>query len=54
LTTGRTNVVQTTTNIASASPGWTPVSTNIASASSATFTNTISAGPHFFRLVQLP
>jgi hypothetical protein len=36
------------------SANWTPIATNIAGSSSASFTNTISGGHHFFRLLQLP
>ncbi|HEX5399699.1 MAG TPA: Ig-like domain-containing protein [Verrucomicrobiae bacterium] len=53
LTTGKTNILQSSTNLMS-SANWTPISTNIAGSSSASFTNTISGGNHFFRLLQLP
>jgi plastocyanin len=53
LTAGKTNVLQTTANL-DASNGWTSLSTNVATSSSATFTNTVSPGRHFFRVMQLP
>ena len=52
LTAGKTNVLQTTANL-DASSSWTSLSTNVATASSASFTNTISPGRHFFRVMQL-
>ena len=53
LTTGKTNILQSSTNLMS-SANWTPISTNIAGSSSASFTNVISGGHRFFRLLQLP
>jgi len=53
LTTGKTNILQSSTNLIS-SANWTPIATNIAGSSSTSFTNTISGGHHFFRLLQLP
>jgi hypothetical protein len=50
---GKTNVLQSSTNLASL-PGWIPLSTNIAVGATASFTNTLAPGPHFFRLIQLP
>jgi len=49
LTVGRTNVLQTSTDLAS----WTSIETNLASGSSATFTNAASAGRRFYRLLEL-
>lgn len=53
LTTGKTNVLQTSTNLASPA-NWVSVSTNVAEGSTASFTNQIAPGQHFFRVVQLP
>jgi hypothetical protein len=53
LTTGKTNILQSSTNLMS-SANWTPIATNIADSSSDSFTNAISGGHHFFRLLQLP
>lgn len=52
LTTGKTNILQSSTNLVS-SADWITIATNIAGDSSASFTNTISDGHHFFRLLQL-
>jgi len=49
LTPGQTNVVQTSTNLVQ----WSTVSTNIASSSSRTITNTLSPGTRLFRVVEL-
>ena len=49
LTPGQTNVVQASTNLVQ----WTGVSTNIATASSMTITNTLSPGAKLFRVVEL-
>ncbi len=53
LTSSKTNILQSSTNLMS-SANWTPIATNIAGSSSASFTNAISGGHHFFRLLQLP
>jgi hypothetical protein len=53
LTTGKTNILQSSTNLVS-SANWMPIATNISDGSSASFTNAISDGHHFFRLLQLP
>ena len=53
LTPGKTNVLQSSTNPASPL-SWGPVSTNVAGNSTASFTNTVAAGAHFFRILQLP
>jgi hypothetical protein len=53
LTAGKTNILQSSTNLAS-SANWMPLETNIAAGSSVSFTNAISGGHHFFRLLQLP
>lgn len=53
LTTGKTNILQSSTNVMS-SANWMPIATNIAGSSSASFTITTSGGRHFFRLLQLP
>lgn len=53
LTTGKTNILQSSTNLMS-SANWTPIATNIAGSSSASFTNAISGGHQFFRLLELP
>ena len=50
LTVGKTNIVQSSSNLLS----WTPVSTNVAGTSSATFTNALVSGPRAYRLAQLP
>lgn len=53
LTAGKTNVLQTSTNLASPL-NWVSVSTNVADSSTASFTNAVAAGQHFFRILQLP
>jgi plastocyanin len=53
LTDGKTNILQGSTNLVS-SANWMPIATNIAIGSSTAFTNAISGGHHFFRLLQLP
>jgi plastocyanin len=50
LVVGRTNVVQTSTNLRS----WTSVKTNVAAAVAATVTNAVATGPHFYRVLQWP
>jgi hypothetical protein len=52
LTIGKTNVLYASTNLASIN--WIPIATNVATGNSATFTNPVSAGRRFFRLLQLP
>jgi plastocyanin len=53
LTAGKTNILQSSGNLAS-SANWTPVATNVASGSSSSFSMAINAGLQFFRLLQLP
>lgn len=53
LTAGKTNVLQTSTNLASPL-NWVSVSTNVADSSAASFTRPIAPGQHFFRVLQLP
>lgn len=53
LSAGKTNVLQTSTNLASPL-NWVSVSTNVADSSTASFTNRGAAGQHFFRVLQLP
>jgi hypothetical protein len=50
LTAGKTNVLQTSTNLIS----WKPTQTNIAASSSMTFTNGTASGLHCYRILQLP
>ena len=50
LTSGKTNVLQTSTNLIS----WQPAKTNIAAGSAMTLTNPPSSGSHYYRLLQLP
>lgn len=50
LTSGKTNVLQTSTNLLS----WQPAKTNIAANTAMTITNMPSLGPHFYRILQLP
>jgi plastocyanin len=50
LTTGKTNLLQTSTNLLS----WKSANTNIAASASMTVTNVPSSGPHYFRILQLP
>ena len=52
LTAGKTNLLQSTADVSSAG-GWVSVSTNVAASASATFTNAIGVGNHFYRLIQL-
>jgi len=52
LTVGKTNIVQATTNIAS-STNWVPVATNVAGASTMSFTNASASSRNFYRVVQL-
>ena len=53
LTAGKTNIVQVSTNLAF-SAGWVSIATNVAAGSSASFTNAVSGGRGFFRLLQQP
>jgi len=53
LTAGKTNIVQVSTNLASAA-NWVSIATNVSSAASESFTNVVSGGRGFFRLLQLP
>jgi len=53
LTIGKTNVLQVSTNIASAA-SWVPLATNVATASTTSFTNSATVSRRFFRLFQLP
>ena len=53
LTTGKTNVLQASTNLIF-SNNWVSIATNVASSSSVSFTNSIVPGNSFFRLLQLP
>jgi plastocyanin len=50
LTVGRTNIIQSATNLGS----WTGLQTNVATSSSLTVTNSLLAGSRAFRVVQLP
>jgi hypothetical protein len=50
---GRSTVLQASTNPASAS-SWSPVSTNAVGGSTASFTNAVTAGQRYFRVVQMP
>lgn len=50
LTAGKTNVLEVSTNLTD----WTAVVTNVAANSSQTFTNSVDAGSHLYRVVQLP
>jgi len=50
LNTSKTYVVETSTNLVV----WNPIQTNVASSSSMSFTNPVSAGSHFFRLQEQP
>jgi len=50
LTIGKTNVVQTSTDCTN----WNSINTNVATAISATITNTTAPGVHFYRMAQLP
>jgi hypothetical protein len=53
LVSGRSTVLLASTNLASAS-SWIPISTNVATGSTASFTNAVAAGQRYFRIVQLP
>jgi plastocyanin len=53
LTIGKTNIVEATTNLASAA-SWVFLSTNVASASTMSFTNPATFSRRNYRLVQLP
>lgn len=53
LTVGKTNILQSSTSLASP-VNWVPIATNVAASSSITFTNPVSSGRLFFRLVQEP
>jgi plastocyanin len=50
LTVGKTNVLQTSTNLTS----WVAITTNVANNASLTFTNATALPCRFFRLVELP
>ncbi|MDR3457386.1 MAG: Ig-like domain-containing protein [Verrucomicrobiae bacterium] len=50
LASGKTNVLQTSTNLIS----WQPAQTNIAASPTMTLTNAPASGTHFYRLLQLP
>lgn len=50
LTIGRTNVLQASTNLQT----WVGLQTNVATATTATFTNALLPGARFYRLVQWP
>ena len=50
---GKLTVLQESTNLQSAA-AWNSLSTNAAAASTKSFTNTITTGSHFFRVIQLP
>ncbi len=50
LTSGKTNVLQTSTDLSF----WQPAQTNIAASTSMTVTNTIASGALFYRILQLP
>jgi len=50
LTAGKTNVLQTSTNLVS----WQSTKTNLAAGPALTVTNPPSSGSHFYRLLQLP
>jgi plastocyanin len=50
LTVGRTHVLQSSTNLQS----WIGIQTNVAAATSATFTNAVLPGARFYRVVQWP
>jgi hypothetical protein len=50
LTSGKTNVLQTSTNLIS----WMSAKTNIAASAFMTVTNAPAPGPRFYRILQLP
>jgi plastocyanin len=53
LTVGKTNILQASTNLAS-SANWVSIKTNVSISGSTSFTNAVSGGRCFFRLLQLP
>jgi hypothetical protein len=53
LVVGKTNVLQTSTNLISPLH-WVSIATNVAASGMASYTNKITPGQHFFRIVQLP
>ena len=53
LTIGKTNIVEATTNLSSAT-GWVLLTTNVATAGTMSFTNPATIRQRLFRLVQLP
>jgi len=53
VTSGKSVVLQSGTDVAS-TISWLSLKTNIAGSSSISFTNSVTAGTHFFRAVQLP
>jgi len=52
LTIGKTNVVQSSTNLALTN--WVSLATNVASTNTMSFTNASASGRNFYRVVQLP
>lgn len=52
LTVGKTNVIQSTTNIASTN--WVSLATNMASTNTMSFTNASASSRNFYRVVQMP
>ena len=50
---GKPTVLQTSTDLKNKA-AWTSLSTNAAAASTQSFTNSITAGAHFYRVIQLP
>jgi plastocyanin len=53
LTIGKTNVIQVSTNLGTAT-SWASLATNVANSTSISFTNAAVLSPRFFRLLQLP
>lgn len=53
LTVGKTNIVEVSTNLVP-SANWSGIGTNLATSTSASFTNAVSGKSRFFRLHQLP
>ena len=53
LTAGKTNILQASTNLGS-SANWISIETNVSSSGSESFTNAVSGGRRFWRLLQLP
>ena len=49
LTVGKTNVLEHSASLGQ----WTAISTNIAAATSMTFTNSVTPGAHLFRVIEL-